>query len=137
MRNTLLLTLLIGLLAVPNTLAQRGLGGQSGNLQETLEAVTDSLIVKLDLTSEQVPAVRAILAARTESLIALRPKPGAGREQFRAMRAKREEINKETENALAALLSEKQMATYREVMQEQSRSTRRQRPRRGNGQRGF
>ena len=137
MRNTLFLTFLIGLVAVPNTLAQRGLGGQSDNLQETLEAANDSLIARLDLTTEQVPAVRAILAARTESLIALRPKPGAGREQFRAMRAKREELNKETEIALSALLSEKQMATYREVMQEQSRSTRRQRPRRGNSQRGF
>ena len=131
------MTLLIGLLAVPTTLAQRGLGGQPGNLQETLEAVNDSLIARLDLTTEQVPAVRAILAARTDSLMALRPRPGGGRGQFQAMRAKREEINKETENALAALLSEEQMAIYREVMQEQSRSTQRQRPRRGNGQRGF
>lgn len=137
MRNTLFLTLLIGLLVVHNTFAQRGPGGQFDNMQEALETANDSLIVKLDLASEQVPAVRAILAARVDSLMALRPGPGGGRGQFQAMRAKREEINKETEIALSALLSEEQMTTYREVIQEQSRSTRRQRPRRGNGQRGF
>lgn len=137
MRNTLFFTLLIGLLAVHGTLAQRGPGGQVDNLQQALETANDSLIAKLDLTVEHVPAVRAILAARTEALVALRPSPGRGREQFQAMRAKREEINKETEVALSALLSEKQMAVYREFMQEQSRSTQRQRRSRGSGRRGF
>ena len=137
MRNTLLLTLLIGLLAVHNALAQRGAGGRFDNFQEAMETANDSLIARLDLTTEQIPAVRAILAARTDSLMAIRPRPGGGRGQFQAMRAKREEINKETEIALAALLSEEQMAIYREVMREQSRSTRRQRPSRGNGRRGF
>lgn len=137
MRNTLFFTLLIGLLAVHNTYAQRGPGGQVENLQEALETANDSLIAKLDLTIEQVPAVRAILAARTEALVALRPSPGAGREQFQAMRAKREEINKETETALSVLLSEEQMTTYREFMEEQSRSAQRQRRGRGNGRRGF
>ena len=137
MRKTLLLTLLIGLLAAHDVLAQRGPGGRFDNFREAMETANDSLIAKLDLTTEQVPAVRAILAARTDSLMALRPRPGEGRGQFQAMRAKREEINKETEIALSALLSEEQMATYREVMREQSRSTRRQRPSRGNRQRGF
>ncbi len=137
MRNTLFFTLLIGLLAVHNTFAQRGSGGQVENLQEALETANDSLIAKLDLAVEQVPAVRAILAARTEALVALRPSPGAGREQFQAMRAKREEINKETETALSVLLSAEQMTTYREFMEEQSRSTQRQRRGRGNGRRGF
>ncbi|MXZ04110.1 MAG: hypothetical protein F4Y90_01030 [Rhodothermaceae bacterium] len=137
MRKTLVLTLLVGLLAAHSALAQRGPGGRIDNFQEAMETANDSLIARLDLTTEQVPAVRAILAARTDSLMALRPRPGDGRGQFQAMRAKREEINKETELALSALLSEEQMATYREVMREQSRSTRQQRPRRGNGQRGF
>ncbi len=133
MRNTLFFALLVGLLAVHNTFAQRGPGGQVQNLQEALETANDSLIAKLDLTVEQVPAVRAILSARTESLVALRPSPGAGREQFQAMRAKREEINKETEAALSALLSEEQMTVYREFMEEQSRSTQRQRRGRRSG----
>ncbi len=137
MRNTLYIALLIGLLAVHNSFAQRGPRGQVENLQEAMETANDSLIAKLDLTVEQVPAVRAILTTRTESLVALRPSPGAGREQFQAMRAKREEINKETEAALSALLSEEQMTTYREFMQEQSRSTQRQRRSRGNVRRGF
>lgn len=137
MRHTLFVTLLIGFLAVHNTLAQRGPGRQFDNLQEALETANDSLITKLGLTVEQDPAVRAILAARAESLVALRPSPGGGREQFQALRAKREEIDKETETALSVLLSEEQMTTYREFMQEQSRSTQRQRRSRGSGRRGF
>ncbi len=135
MRNTLFCTLLLfGLLAAHGSLAQQNPRGQFGASQEVLEAANDSLIVKLNLASELVPAVRAILAARTESLMALRPESGGGREQFRALRAKREEVDKETEVALSVLLSEEQMTTYRKVMQEQSGP---QRPRRGNRQRGF
>ena len=112
------------LLLTQISFSQRGLRGQARNSPEMLEAMTDTLISRLELTKEQIPAVRAILTTRAESLMALRPKPGGSHEQFQAIRAKRQEINEEAETALAVLLSTEQMMSYRMFIERQG-------PRRG------
>ena len=122
--------LLSGLLFVQSGFAQRGPRGPRINSPEMREALVDTLISTLEVADELVPAVRAILEARTNSLMALRPEPGGGRGQFQAMRAKRQAINQETETALAALLTPEQMTSYRKFMDDQSRERRQQMRRR-------
>lgn len=122
--------LLSGLLFVQNSFAQRGPRGPRTTPPEMQEALIDTLISTLALTDELVPAVRAILETRANSLMALRPEPGGGRGQFQAMRAKRQAIDQETETALAALLTPEQMTSYRKFMETQSRERRQQMRRR-------
>lgn len=119
--------LLSGLLFVQNGFAQRGPRANPPGMQE---ALIDTLISTLELTDELVPAVRAILETRANSLMALRPDPGGGRGQFQAMRAKRQAIDQETETALAALLTREQMTLYRKFIDNQSRERRQQMRRR-------
>ncbi len=126
-----LILLLSGLFFVQSGFAQRGPRGPRANPPEMQEALIDTLISKLELADEQVPAVRAILEAQANSLMAIRPEPGGGRGQFQAMRAKRQAINRETETALAALLTPEQMTSYRTFIDNQARERRQQR-RRGN-----
>ena len=112
-----LVILLSSMLLVQPSLSQQSPRGQGRNSPEMLQAMTDTLVSILELSEEQIPSVHAILANRTESLMALQPKPGGSREQFRSLRAKRQEINKETELALTELLSSEQMASYRRFME--------------------
>ena len=122
--------LLSGLLFVQDGFAQRGSRGPRTTPPEIQEALIDTLISTLELADELVPAVRAILEARTNSLMALRPEPGGGRGQFQAIRSKRQAINQETETALAALLTPEQMTSYRKFMDRQTRERRLQTRRR-------
>lgn len=117
---------LSGLLFIQNSFAQQGPRGQRGSVVEMQAAIMDTLFSILDLTEEQLPAVHAILQARTDSLMTFRPESGRGRGQFHAIRAKRQAIDQETETALAALLTPEQMTSYRTFMDHQSKARRQQ-----------
>lgn len=104
--------LLSGVLLVQSSFAQQRPRTEPRFTAERLEAVNDTLLATLNLTEDQIPAVRTILANRLESLMALRPESGQARKQFQSIRVKRYAIDKESELALSKILSSQQMSTY-------------------------
>lgn len=98
----------------------RGMGaGMGPNLDEQMELLTE----RLELTDEQAVSVRGILEAqaekRSEAMQAMR-----GQGDRETMRSTMMALEEETSELLSEVLSEDQMKTYREVLEEM-------RPRRG------
>ena len=133
--KTFLKSLVVGwaacLFVLGSSLAQRPGGSGFGNVEARMAAETDSIMAVLMPAPEQTEAIKAILSARTEQLMALRPQPGAGRGGFQEIRQRRAEIEDQTLVALTALLSEPQLEAYKAYMQRRSEQQRRRGQRRG------
>lgn len=117
--------------AVEISVAQAPRGGGFANIEARLQAETDSIVAVLQPTPEQAEAIKAILAARADNLVAARPQRGSQRGGFQAMREKMAAIEEQTLVALTPLLSEEQLEAYNAFVQR--RQDRQQRGRRGRG----
>lgn len=119
-----LLLLLLAFALVLPAAAQRG-PGQSSRLAERLDARVQRLDDALDLSDEQVVAVRALLTEQMEEMQGLMRAGRPDRETMVALRAAHQE-------ALEALLTPAQVAPYRALVA-QERAERPRRGRRGDG----
>jgi C4-dicarboxylate-specific signal transduction histidine kinase len=119
---------LLSLYFAPATFAQ-GRSFDPERMQERMEAQIEDTIQHLGLTEEKADLVRPILQASMEKRMALMK----NRQDRQAMRAKMQEIDKETETELANVLSDEEMTTYKKL-QEERRSQRpgHRGPRQGN-----
>ena len=97
-------------------------GGRGGQMQRPQGPSVYEIITALELEPEQLPAVRAVLEdaedARQEIFTGMQPGSG-GRPDPSAMdavRAKMTDLNEQTEEQLAGLLTSEQMDEYREMI---------------------
>ena len=117
--------LLLSLWLAPATFAQ-GRGFNPEQMKKRMAEQNDELIKYLNLTDEKASVVRPILEASQQKRMDLM-KDRTNRE---AMRAKMDEINKETEALLIGVLSSDEMKAYKK-WQEEHRQQRPRGPRQG------
>ena len=113
-----LLVLLTGLF-LPTAFAQ-DLPADPEELEASLKAGIDTLIVRLELTSEQVDTVRTVLATQAATqlkFLALIEDASRIRTK-RKLRGQMEEAREKTQSILGDLLTDEQMATYLAIQEE-------------------
>ncbi|WP_456424624.1 hypothetical protein [Rhodocaloribacter sp.] len=115
--------------------AQRGFSPE--RMKERMISEMEDTLARLGLEEATTAKVRPILTAGIEKRLALfrevremRKQGGGNRGARGAMREKMMKLEEETEKELADVLSEEQMAKYREIVAEK-RAARRGGPRRG------
>jgi hypothetical protein len=99
-----------------------GLGGQAGRMARPQGPSVSEIIVRLNLTGAQRSVVREILESEDARRAELtqgtssggRPDPSV----FESMRAEVEALREETDAQLSAVLTNEQMGTYREIVEE-------------------
>lgn len=111
MKHLLKSTALIGMLFIMLTaVAQPRLGGFTGNSNfMNIHMLTK----QLDLTADQVTAIKALLEAQKEEIRALRTAGGDQQTQLEAVR----KIKDETEAKILELLTAEQVAKYNELLE--------------------
>ncbi len=113
--------------------AQRPMGSPQGdrNPEEQIERLKE----RLDLSDQQAKDIRPIFEESREKLQALREQyqdPSRSQETMEALRNERAELQEETNQKLATVLSDEQMTQYRELQGD--RPSMRQGQRQGDGQ---
>ncbi len=132
----LTVALLLGLGPAVTAHAQRGMLTPD-QMKARMTTEMEDTLSKLGLDEATTAKVRPILTAGIEKRLALfremremREAGGGNRGARGAMREKMMKLEEETEKELAGVLSEEQMAKYRELVAEK-RAARRRGPRRG------
>ena len=117
--------LLISLLVIQNSNAQRPGGGQY-NPEEMLKRQLETLTEKLSLTDEQVPKVEEILAKYGKQMMEVRQSAGGDRDK---MMEAMQKMSREQSIEMKEVLDDEQYMAYLKY-QEERRSQRGQRPQR-------
>ena len=108
----------------------RGMGGrQMMSLEDQLEFWQE----ELQLSEEQVSELKPILEEAREEMMKIRERyRGQGRQGMGQARQEIDKLNEETQARLEPILSEEQMARYKEIRKERVEQMRRRSPRGGN-----
>jgi len=107
--------ILMAALVLPLEAQQRGQRGRRGpNLDEQIETLTK----QLELTEDQSDSVRAVLEKQGQQRRELFQNSGGDRD---AMRAAMADLREETNAELAEILTEDQMAKFKEIQSQRRR----------------
>ncbi len=131
----MIISIAFALITAWSAYAQRPMGSSQGgqNPEEQFERLKE----RLDLSDQQAEELRPIFEESREKLGALREQyqdQERSQETMEALRNERAELQEETNQKLATILSDEQMTQYRE-MQGEARANMRQGQRQGGGQR--
>lgn len=132
MKKTILFFALVSLMMT--SFAQQP-GRQRMTVEERVKMTTEWMTKELNLTEEQIAPVDSIneLFIKAQQIIFENAGEDADREKImETMQA----LNKEKENALAGVLTEEQLETYKKKIEEQRTQQRQRGPRDGQGRRG-
>ena len=97
-------------------------------MQQRFEEQTKEMITALELTEEQIPLFTEIMVAANADRMDLMEDMSAGTVERSAMRGKMEEMEKNTREALAGVLTETQMEKYGKILEERQGQRRRRGP---------
>ena len=112
-----LFIIITGLVAQPLMAKSRGWSGPRHSPDEILQMLTE----RLDLTLEQINAIRPIIEEKHRKMIDLQGKIGDDRKAARTQKMK---LKWETEMQLGAILTDEQVDKYLELKQEQRKEFR-------------
>jgi len=106
---------LMSAVLLPVEAQQRGQrGGRGPNLDEQIKALS----TQLELTEDQAKSVRTVIEKQARQRRELFQSSGGDRE---AMRAAMADLQEETNSQLAEILTEDQMAKYKEIQSQRRR----------------
>jgi len=124
------LIIALGLIAQPLMAKSKGRFGPPRSPDEIVQTLTD----RLDLTAEQVEAIRPIIEEKTLRMNEIRDRSGTDRQ---AVRTEMQKLRWNTELKLGEILTEEQVDKYLELRQEQREKMHRGKFSKGKMGRGF
>jgi hypothetical protein len=124
MRARQILGILLAVMAVSATSAQSQ--NRGANMAQRYQALTDSLVVKMELSGELEASVRAIMATQQEGLTEIFESYSGQRSP--EMREEVGALQEETEDTLVLVFTKEQMAEYRAIRDDWRAQIRQGRP---------